>query len=1513
MDPTAATYVLRVTSGPDAGLHVPFTGQVVVGRGEADIRLVDPAASRRHLILDTMDQGVRVTDADSRSGVRLNGRHVRNEAVARPGDTLLVGDDEMVLLAPMRTDPTGDAASYLLHRARGAEPARVPLLAELLVGRDESCGLLVDDASVSRRHAAIRRQGDALTVVDLESRNGTTVNGRRITGSRALRPGDELRFGRARDTVVVPENRGSQGVATELRITLEGEGATWSVHLDVPAGRSVGSVASALADFLGQPSDPRAMWGVYRADDGALPVRSDSWESFASARGDLIVVAPTPDLEVPVPVRPRSSGSDTVNVRPRASRPPVLAVVALPRPPESTSMRGRGVLWQLAGGAVAIVAAVALSFTFGPLALVGAVAGAAAMAFGVVGEQSRRRHQLAAYRAKVAAMDSALTSALTDQRADLTRLSPPTDELSSWVRSRGVGLWERRAQDADALALRLGVGRRAALLDVRDGGDADSGEHGRQAQELVAAARVLDGVPIITPTGGVLGIDGPREMVLDLAARLLVESAILHAPSAVGAAVVAVGEDWSWARWLPSVAAPSGPLLAFDEAAGERLMSELSRDAEVRARGRARTAQGAVVAPRRLVVLAHHAMRLSGADDLLTRWTPDCGLLVVLADDARELPPECTAIVHVTRTGAETSGSWQGGPAGAFVPDGMDAATAAQLSLELGRLRDPRAESGTSSAVGVLELSGAGDVGTLDLRQTWARTDRRPLESRFGVDDKGQPVVVDFRRDGPHAVVAGTTGAGKSELLLSLVTSLVATHPPDRLALFLIDFKGGATFGPLAQLPHVVGLVTDIEGDERLAGRAFVALEAELARRKRILSAAGVPDLVSYEALPVSGRAPVPPLLVAIDEFALLVSGRPDARSRLDSVATQGRSLGVHLVLATQSPAGVVTPAIRANTNLWLCLRVVSESESQEIIGRRDAALIPVEAPGRALMRRGAEESVLAFQTARVTSPADADAETLVTVSPFADGHPAEAGARHSVPSGRTELDALVAAAVDAWRDSRPTEPLWLPPLPAHVSASALPPSDIAGDLAVRIGMTDEPRLQRQAVWGVDLTDTNVAVSGVFSSGRSNVLRQIACELAERYRPDQVHVYAVDSRGSLSDLEVLPHVGAVIRFDERERLVRLWDRLVATLEHRRSSGPMQAPSIVLLLDDFPAFRELADDLLGGRLLEQLQSLATYGRGLGIHVVLATGQMSELRLALASQFQSRILLRQADLGDYVALDLRLSPDDLPAGLPGRALVTGGTEIQVAEPDVAAATALAQRWSDVSGPAAILSLPRNLSIDDPALASTGPRSALGLGGPELAPVLLDPRLLGPHLLVLGDSGSGRSTALDTHARNTLSADAQRSLVLVALRPGPLDPLRSDPRTSFAASTIDEIATALDRVEAAPATTLLVVDDAEAFPSRLGERLEALLRDARDSGLQTAFAARASDWVRLFDGWARYLTSLRAMLLLAPGPEASHLVDVRLPATVVPMVPGRGFLVDHGSVVLLQVARSDTSSTS
>ncbi|GFJ81078.1 FtsK/SpoIIIE domain-containing protein [Phytohabitans houttuyneae] len=1003
------------------------------------------------------------------------------------------------------------------------------------------------------------------------------------------------------------------------------------------------------------------------------------------------------------------------------------------------------------------------------------------------------REKLAAYQAELAAVRQQLAQLAVAEEIT-TREALPDPAAVVRIATGPTGrLFERRPADGDFGRLRVGLADRPA--DVRLSGPG-------AAQEKPPTVYAVP-VAVDLAGEGVIGVAGPRPAHLAAARALIGQAAALHAPHDLGVVIftgVDEAPDWEWATWLPHTLPHRADLacrrmVATDREQAEARIAELRRILDERAGDQHADLRERPLGRRLLVVLdgARRLRGLPGLADLL-RAGPALGVYALCLDTAEaNLPDECRATVVATDpSGALVRVRRPGGAIEDVLADGLPADLAAGVARALAPVRvlgAPLGEGGDlPDRVRYLDLAGLGPDPTPEaVAARWAaRPGGRRTDVLLGAGASG-PVTVDLRRDGPHALIAGTSGAGKSELLQTLVAGLALGNTPDALNLVLVDYKGGSAFAECADLPHCVGMVTDLDG--HLAGRALASLSAELRRRETILAGAGAKDIEDYWAR-TGGR--LPRLVIVVDEFATLVEEVPEFVTGVVGIGMRGRSLGVHVVLATQRPGGVVNAEIRANVNLRLCLRVTRGEESADVVDVPDAARISRLHPGRAYLRTGHSDLAL-VQCARVGWPRQPDTSRVDTirVTPrlVTDlGRPARQVT--SGPdlgyAGPTDLTALVAAvrgAAERIKVAAPPSP-WLPPLPSRVTLASL--GDGGGDatVAAPIGLADHPHEQAQRPFVLDVEEAGaVAVAGMSRTGRSTALRTLAAALAARSSPADVHLYALDyGNRALASLAALPHCGACVDGDEQDRAERLLDLLTAEIGRRAgvlSAGgyssvreqraaaapPDRLPYLVLLLDRYETFLSQHTETDGGRLVETLDGLLRRGPAAGVLTVLTTDR-SGFNHRLASAVATRLLLRQAEPDDLAVFgaDPREAPRAMPAG---RAVVVpSGAEVQLAllapDPDGAAqsgavealAASLRARWDGLDRgrlPHRVDPLPLAITVAELAALGSGtpPGSpttcTVGAGGDHLAPVHVDLAEAGSLFLVSGPARSGRSTAL------------------------------------------------------------------------------------------------------------------------------------------------------------------------
>ena len=1094
-----------------------------------------------------------------------------------------------------------------------------------------------------------------------------------------------------------------------------------------------------------------------------------------------------------------------------------------------------------------------------------------------------------------------LRSSLPDPAEIIRRATDPSPRL-----------WERRPDHDDFLKLSAGLGDHILRppLDSRRVPSAD-------AETMLAENERLRMAPILVDlsSGGVVGIVGPRTGALAVARSLVCQAAVLHGPADLQIAVLTEAErseEWDFAKWLPhardAAHGVDARLLAGDPATVNELASELKdRD----------SADSRVL----LAVLDSDALiegRGAVGRALLRGGETVSG--IVITSSSERLPAVCTTVLELEAgTGEAVLRRPQAGErVDPVLVAGLSTATARECALGLAMFEDADlqiAGGSLPSEVSLLPLLGIGEPRPAALLERWgAATTRSSLEATFALAENG-PFTLDLVLDGPHGLIAGTTGSGKSELLRSLVAALAAGHDPQRLNFVLIDYKGGSAFAECAELPHTVGMVTDL--DEQLGARALRSLEAELRYRERVLGEYRAADLLAYQQL----RAPaLPRLLVIIDEFATLATELPDFVASLVGIAQRGRGLGVHLLLATQRPSGAVSENIRANANLRICLRVQTPQDSNDVIDSPAAARIARTQPGRAQVRLGPSE-LIPIQTALVTGSTATGPPRVVDVRAFAFAPMNGADAGRDAKPQRSDLQRLVTAARDAFSslDLGPPRRPWLPPLPADVALDDVvalgPPRPLAGErgLVPALALADDPDAQAQYPVGWNLDAGNLLLYGLGGSGTTTALATMALALAGIAGPDRIHVYVMDfGAGELAPLAALAHVGAVITTPEHERQRRLLTRLRGELESRRgldASARAGVPRIVLLLDGYSGFASEHNDLAGDSTREALARVWADGPELGIHMAITAERAGGVPNALASLAQQRLVFRLADLPDYAQFGVHRS--DVPRFTPGRAVVGGsGQAIQLARPREPLPEAVARytpgkRTVPAGGPPPIGVLPQRVPLDAVLGAARLDADSwfvpIGIGDERLEPAGFE-LYEGDHALVAGSPRSGKTTVLLLLAALVARAHPDFALIGIAVRPSKL---RECGELERIIATATELPALVEELQAGGGPRLLLIDDAEMVPDE-ARALSALFADP-PPGLHAIVAGRA-DGLRSLGHWSTAARRSRTGLLLQPDVTTDGaLLGVTLPRRPAPPArPGCGYLVQAGGFELVQVAQ-------
>ena len=1224
----------------------------------------------------------------------------------------------------------------------------------------------------------------------------------------------------------------------------------------------------------------------------------------------------------------------------------------LPMPPPEADRRPLPVLMAV----VPLVLGVAMAYFLHQVYLLAIAGLTPAMLIGSYLTERKHGRKTAARRAAAYAEHKArierdAREALDAERAQLVHQFPDPAAVLSIAAGPRRRLWERRRSDPDYLVLRVGTGDLPSAVELTD---PEQDEHRRQVVWTMPEVPVT----LSLPDRGVVGVAGPGDLPRAAGRWLVAQAAALHSPNDLRICLLTDSsgkESWQWARWLPHCRPLAGQdcamLIGNDAESVATRIAELLAVISARQQGAAGPRQ-ARSGPDILVVFdgSRRLRTLPGAVQVLQEG-PRFGVYAVCLDsDEQLLPAECQAVVIMRRSGARVHQA-KAEPLPRIRPDGVQPAWCSRLARSMTAIRDV-SDAGDASilpeSTRLLDVLGLEPPGGLAIAGRWRRGGRSTL-AVVGESYDG-PFGIDISKDGPHGLVAGTTGAGKSELLQALVASLAVANRPDEMAFVLIDYKGGSAFAGCELLPHTVGMVTDL--DPHQTARALGSLSAELTRREQILAAAGAKDIEAYQSLADARQVrPLPRLVIVIDEFATMVRELPGFVTGLVNIAQRGRSLGIHLILATQRPSGAVSADIRANTNLRIALRVTDPAESADVIGTAAAATISPATPGRAYVRLG-HASIVPFQAARVGSrrPGAGQATTRPWLAPLnwnglGKPEPVRPGCGARAEAEITDLTVLVGAIADAARQLRipcPHSP-WLAPLPQRLLLDDMMRS---ADLVSHcpFGLLDLPDRQEQQPAVLDLgTFTHLMAAGAPRSGRSQLLRSLAGALALAHSPADVHLYGIDcGNGALLPLAELPHCGAVVSRNETERAARLLKRLDAEVsrrqellaaagfadigEQRAAAPPVgRMPHLFVLLDRWEGFTGSLGQLEAGRLTEVVTRLLSEGASAGLHLVM-TGDRTLLVGRISALCDEKLAFRMAEKEDYrlAGLNPRALPDSLP---PGRAFRAGtGVELQVAllAPDAtgqgqaAALQSIAARCrardaelAPAQRPFRVDVLPAHVSFAGAwqlRPAAAGPLWGLvGVGGDTLTALGPDLAAGLPCFIVAGPAKSGRSTILLTMARSFLAAGTP--VVVAAPRPSPLRALAGAPGV---AGLFDQPELGAAELTAALASFsrpgVILIDDAELLRDcGAAAELSRLIAHGADTGRALVLGGDAESIGTGFTGWQVEAKRARRGCLTAPAslPEGD-LIGVRLPRDVVgqPLRPGR-CLLHTGDGQLVTVA--------
>ncbi|MFB9449159.1 type VII secretion protein EccCa [Dactylosporangium vinaceum] len=1195
--------------------------------------------------------------------------------------------------------------------------------------------------------------------------------------------------------------------------------------------------------------------------------------------------------------------------------------------------------------------------------------------------------------------------AAAQQRAALAWLYPPPDALWSIAASRRM--WERRSTDDDFGQVRVAVGPQKLAVklvtpETKPLADLEP-MSAIGLRRFVRAHSIVPNLPIAVSLRafGRVVLQGDRPTTTALARALVGQLVTFQAPEELVIAVVAAPErqgEWQWVKWLPHAQNPrqvdgAGPVRLVASTLTE--MEEMLAD-ELAGRPRHRSEA------KPLTTAAHVLVVLDGGEVAPTCQLLGPGLQGTTVLDLSGMVPRDAGkwLLHLTVSPGSAHVSQGTKSTSLGTPDAMTIQQAEGLARQLSAYRlsqQATADEPLARTMELPDLLGLGDAANIDTRINWRpRPLREQLRVPLGPGPDGSVVELDFKESalegmGPHGLVVGATGAGKSELLRTIVSALAVNHSSEDLNFVLIDYKGGATFASMEALPHTSAVITNLKNDLPRVDRMQEAIRGELVRRQELLLSAGnFVNRHEYEKARKAGAPlnPLPSLMVICDEFSELLQDKPDFIDLFLQIGRIGRSVGVHLMLASQRLEEGKLRGLDTFLSYRIGLRTFTPIESRIVLGVPDAFDLP-NPPGHGYLKDSS--TMLRFRAAYVSGPyrevtktRAAQVQVQQRVVPYGVGRVAVPELPKTVEPEQPEqaegkqitmLDVMISKLQG---QGPAAHQVWLPPLAESSTLDMLLPALSAdpargltpagwngnGRLIAAVGIVDRPFEQRRDPMGLSLDGAggHVVVVGGPQAGKSTLVRSLIASLALTHTPLEAQFFCIDlGGGTLRSLEGLPHTSGVAGRRDTESIRRTVAEVAALLDERearftahaidsmaayrarRASGAVTDDpfgDVFLVVDGWGLFRDEHEELL-----PVVNQVAARGLGFGVHVVLTATRWAEVRSNLRDLIGTKIELK---LGDHNESEIdRRAANNVPK-VPGRGLTHDKLHFLSALPridgqqrpgDLSDGVAdmvqrIAEAWPGAPAPKVRL-LPRLLPAADLARIAdpAQPGIPIGLNETHLAPVHLNFDV-DPHLIVFGDSGSGRTNLLRLIGQSLVARHSpdQVKFVIGDFSRGLLGAFPNEyvlaysPSSQALTETLNSVRQAItNRLPGADVTpeqlrrrswwkgpeVFVLIDDYDRVAGVGGNPVAALvdlLPQARDVGLHLIVARRTGGAARaLFEPVIQRLREINAPGLQMSGNREEGVLFGNLRPSQQP--PGRGFLVRNtDQVELIQTAWVD-----
>ena len=870
-----------------------------------------------------------------------------------------------------------------------------------------------------------------------------------------------------------------------------------------------------------------------------------------------------------------------------------------------------------------------------------------------------------------------------EQRDGMLYHFPNINELTGLVTDYSHRIYEKTPLHFDFLYYRLGLGQVPTSYKLTYGQEERSGKKDALEEEgyaLYTRHKKIPDLPIVANLShGPVGYIGPRNLVLEQLQLLVMQLAVFHSYHDVQVITIMPEEErdqWDWLRWLPHATLQELNVRGFvyNQRTHDQVLNSLNQILKLRKaqKEEATRQETTLYSPHYVVLVTDEKLILDHIImEFFTEDPTDLGCSLIFVQDVMSsLSENIKTVVNIKDRNTGQLVMEEGILREIdfrldHFPEGYDKERIARTLAPLNHLQNLK--SSIPDTVTFMEMYGAETFSDLQVLQKWQQNaPYKSLAVPIGLRGKEDLVYLNLheKAHGPHGLIAGTTGSGKSETIQSYILSLAVNFHPHDVAFLLIDYKGGGMANLFKNLPHLLGTITNLDGAQSM--RALASINAEIHRRERLFREFEVNHINQYQKKFKNGEAtePLPHLFLISDEFAELKVNQPDFIKELVSIARVGRSLGVHLILATQKPSGVVDDQIWSNSRFKLALKVADRTDSMEMLKTPDAAEITQ--TGRAYLQVGNNEVYELFQSAWSGADYQPDKDemgiedhTIYLINDLGQYEVLNQDLSgldlaEDIKEVPTELEAIVSQ-IQLLTESQQIPPVpqpWLPPLKERMTLQELEPIqpqevwEQKKPVSVLLGMADIPQAQKQEPVSVNLSkDGHILLYGSPGTGKTTFLQSAAMDLARKFSPKDVTLYLMDfGTNGLAPLGQLPQVADTLLLDQTEKIakfVRIMERElnrrkkllsdygVGTLELYRQASGQQEPAIIILLDSYESMKEEAYE---AELFKLLVRISREGLSIGVHLLVTAGRQSNLRAQFYANFKHQLSLPQNDVGE-----------------------------------------------------------------------------------------------------------------------------------------------------------------------------------------------------------------------------------------------------------------------------------------